>query len=72
MRNKVISYKFAGFVVFQNVPLIIIVKFGENNVRANMVLYIEFGGVRGGGNWFSLHFYLFYIKTKKLQEHDLL
>ena len=32
MRNRVISYSFRGFEVFLEVPVIIIIRFSENNM----------------------------------------
>ena len=58
--------------VFLKVPVIIII-FDENYVLGpNILIYINFGGERGGG----LHgppyiFSLLFIKSEKVKEHDL-
>ena len=38
MRSRVISYSLTGFEVFLKVPVIIIIRFGENNVLGTHVL----------------------------------
>ena len=46
MRNRVISYSLRGFEVFLKVSVIIIIRFGKNNVLGT--IYINFGGGRRG------------------------
>ena len=56
----VISYSFRGFEVFLKVPVIIINRFGENNVF--WPIYLDFGD----GKMVSLTFTrLIFIKTEK-------
>ena len=71
MGNRVISYSLRGFTVFLNVPVIIIIRFGEHNLLGT--IYINFGGGRRLGviNWFTLKKKLLFIKTEKLQEHEI-
>ena len=52
MGNRVISNSFRGIEIFLNVLVIIIIRFGENNVRNNIYLYILISCV-GGGTWFT-------------------
>ena len=59
--------------MFLKVPVIIIMRFGDNNVLCVKYINIyEFRGVRGGRTYTTVHF-LFIIKkkTKKVQEHDI-
>ena len=48
MGNRVISYSLRGIEMFLKVPVIIIIKFGENNVLGT--IYINFRGERTGLN----------------------
>ena len=65
MGNRVISYSLRGFEVFLKVPMIIIMRFGENNVLANME---GFAKALHGLPYICC---LLFIKTEKVQEHDL-
>ena len=47
MGNRVISYSLRGFEVFLKVPVIMIIRFGENNVLGT--IYMNFGGEGGAG-----------------------
>ena len=40
MVNWVISYRLMGIEVFLKVPVIIIIRFGENNVLGTIYIYI--------------------------------
>ena len=48
------------------VPVIIIMRFGENNVLDQNISIS-----RGKQTWSTLYFFLLFIKTEKVQEHDL-
>ena len=69
----VISYSFKGFEVFQKVPGIIIVEICEKCVTTHIYIYINLDAGEGGEymSWLPYMFHLLFIKTKKLQEHDL-
>ena len=55
----VISYSLGGFEVLLKVPVIIIMRFGENNVIET--IYINFGGGGfGGPGGYIVHFTFFY------------
>ena len=64
---------FRGFEVFLKVPVIIIMRFSENNVLGTIYINIyQFWGVCGGWLHGSHFIYcLLFIKTEKVQEHDL-
>ena len=62
-----------GFV-FLKVPVIIIMRFGENNVlcKKYIDIYMNFGGYGGGDVHIPPNiFCLLFKKTEKVQEHDL-
>ena len=73
MGNRVISNSLRGFEMFLKVPVIIIIRFGENNVLGTIYIsiYINFGGGRGKYMVHLTLFCLLFIKTEKLKEHDL-
>ena len=59
MRNTVISNSFRSFAVLLKVPVVIIVKFGENNVLGRINIhkyqYVSIMGDGEVGTWFTLH-----------------
>ena len=67
-------YSFRGFEVFLKVPVIIIIRLGENNVSGQIYInksqYILIEQWVDGDKWFTLHFSFTIIKTKKSHEHD--
>ena len=72
MRNRVISYSFRGFNVFQKVPVVIIMRFGENNVL--LEYYIDtykFWGLNGGLHASPYIFCLLFMQSEKVKKHDL-
>ena len=63
MRNMVILRSFGEFEVFIKVPVVVIIRFGKNNVLGTIyiLIYINFGcGGGWGGTWFTLHFSVYY------------
>ena len=44
MGNRVISNSLRGFQVFLKVPVIIIIRFGENNVLGTIYIHLRVGG----------------------------
>ena len=64
---KLINMCEIGLFLFLKVPMIIIMRFCENNVSGTI---IQFQGVGGGGvTQFTLPFFLSFIKMEKVQEH---
>ena len=67
MGNRVISYSLRGFEVFLKVPVIIIIRFGENNVLGTIYIDIyKFGGGRGEVHGPPHIVFLLFIKTEKV------
>ena len=63
---------FILFEVFLKVPVIIIMRFIENNVLGPKYIYIyKFWGVRRGRTYSMDIFCLLFKKTEKVQEHDI-
>ena len=60
--------------MFLKVPVIIILRFGENIVLGTIhidIQYVNFGGGQGGYMVHPTFLSLLFIKTEKLQEHDM-
>ena len=72
MGNRVISYSLKGIEVFLKLPVIIIMKFGENNVLGRIHINIHISvGFDSGLHGSAYIFCLLFINTEKVQEHDL-
>ena len=59
------------FEVFLKVLVIIIMRFGKNNVLCPKYINIyEFRGIREGHTWSTVHFLFIIQKNRKAQEHE--
>ena len=61
MGNRVISYSLRGYKVFLKGPLIIIMRFGQNNMLGTIYINFWVGEV----TWFTLHFLFIIHKNEK-------
>ena len=60
MGNRVISNSLRGFEEFLKVPMIIIIRFGENYVLGTIYIDIhQFLGWAEEGTWFTSHFLVY-------------
>ena len=67
MGNRVISYSLRGFEVFLKVPVIIIIRFGENVLGTIYIDIYQFGGGGAGEVHCPPHIVLFIIhKNRKM------